>query len=267
VVTSWTTDAVFTGSPSFRNAGWSLTGNEDGPGGLGLWVTGNGTVTNALGSSSRTILPSFVGAEELGLPYELVMLPFPPRVLARSYLDVNPLGTIPLLVDGSTRMTESVAICQYLCALRPTPLQVVPGEDHFGAYLNYLHFGEATLTFPQTLVLRYARFEPEHLRQPAVAEDYAKWFLARLRTLEPILTERAYLCAGRFTAADVSVGYALMLAQHVGLTERFTPAVAAYWDRLQQRDAYLRGLRSQEAAALAQGVSTAAAPDTLPLAP
>jgi glutathione S-transferase len=43
--------------------------------------------------------------------------------------------------------------------------------------------------------------------------------------------------------------------------------MAAYWDRLQQRDAYLRGLRSQEAAALAQGVSTAAAPDTLPLAP
>jgi hypothetical protein len=48
VVTSWTTDAVFTGSPSFRNAGWSLTGNEDSPTALGLWVTGNGTVTNAL---------------------------------------------------------------------------------------------------------------------------------------------------------------------------------------------------------------------------
>lgn len=48
VVTSWTTDAVFTGSPSFRNSGWSLTGNEDSPTALGLWVTGNGTVTNAL---------------------------------------------------------------------------------------------------------------------------------------------------------------------------------------------------------------------------
>jgi hypothetical protein len=48
VVTSWTTDAVFTGSSTFRNAGWSLTGNEDSPTALGLWVTGNGTVTNAL---------------------------------------------------------------------------------------------------------------------------------------------------------------------------------------------------------------------------
>ncbi len=201
--------------------------------------------------------------EELGLPYELRMLPFPPRVSARSYLDINPLGTVPLMIDGDTRMTESAAICQCLCALSsPTPLQVEPGERDYGAYLNYLHFGEATLTFPQTLVLRYSRFEPEQRRQPAVAEDYGKWFLGRLRTLEPVLANAAYLCAGRFTAADVSVGYALLLAQHLGLAVRFTPAVSAYWERLQKREAYLRALRSQEAAAKLQGVSTVPAPDT-----
>lgn len=213
--------------------------------------------------SARSFRPLWM-LEELGLPYELVMLPFPPRVSARSYLDINPLGTIPLMIDGRTRMTESAAICQYLCALSaPTPLQVEPGEEDYGAYLNYLHFGEATLTFPQTLVLRYSRFEPEHRRQPIVAQDYGKWFLARLRTLEPVLAEQAHLCAGRFTAADVSVGYALMLAQHLGLASRFTPAVEAYWERLQQRDAYIRALRSQEAAAITQGVSTVPAPDTV----
>lgn len=201
--------------------------------------------------------------EELGLPYELRMLPFPPRVLAPDYLDVNPLGTIPLMLDGLTRMTESAAICQYLCALSaPTQLQVEPCEKGYGDYLNFLHFGEATLTFPQTLVLRYARFEPEERRQPRVAEDYAKWFLARLRTLEPLLVGREYLCAGHFTAADVSVGYALLLAQHLGLRPRFTPAVQAYWRRLQDRPAYGQAMRAQEAAARAQGVSTVPAPDT-----
>lgn len=214
--------------------------------------------------SARSFRPLWT-LEELGVSYELVMLPFPPRMHERSYLDVNPLGTIPLLIDGETRMTESAAICQYLCALHaPTPLQVEPHEQAFGVYLNYLHFGEATLTFPQTLVLRYSRFEPEHRRLPTVADDYAKWFLARLRTLEPLLAERSYLCAERFTAADVSVGYALMLAQHLGLSTRFTPAVAAYWERLQQRDAYGRALRVQEAAALEQRISTVPAPDTMP---
>ena len=48
--------------------------------------------------------------EEMGLPYELKMLPFPPRVAAPDYLSVNPLGTIPTFFDGEMRMTESVAI-------------------------------------------------------------------------------------------------------------------------------------------------------------
>ena len=214
--------------------------------------------------SARSFRPLWM-LEELGLPYALRMLPFPPRVAARAYLEVNPLGTVPLMIDGATRMTESAAICQYLCARHaPTPLQVAVEDEDYGAYLNFLHFGEATLTFAQTLVLRYMRFEPASRQQPTVASDYARWFLARLRTLEPVLAEQPYLCAGRFTAADVSVGYALLLAQHLELSARFTPAVAAYWARLQQRDAYRRALRAQELAARAQGVSVVPAPDVVP---
>jgi glutathione S-transferase len=212
--------------------------------------------------SARSFRPIWM-LEELGVPYELVMLPFPPRVLEPAFLDLNPLGTIPLMVDGDTRMTESAAMCQYLCATHaPTPLQVEPGDQAFGAYLNFLHFGEATLTFPQTLVLRYSRFEPEERRLPSIAEDYSRWFLSRLRGLEPLLAQQDYLCAGRFTAADVSVGYALFLAQHLGLEQRFKPAVLAYWRRLQQRDAFARALEAQRKAASEQGVSLVAAPDS-----
>lgn len=48
VVASWTTQAAFTGSPTFRNAGWNLTGNEDDPGAWRTWVTGDGNVSTAL---------------------------------------------------------------------------------------------------------------------------------------------------------------------------------------------------------------------------
>jgi glutathione S-transferase len=193
--------------------------------------------------------------QEIGLPCELKMLPFPPRVLRPEYLEVNPLGTIPLLIDGDSRLTESAAICQYLAVKHsPRVLNVEPDEAGFADYLNFLHFGEATLTFPQTLVLRYSRLEPKERRQPQVAEDYAKWFLARLRTLEQRLQAGEYLAAGRFTAADVSVGYALMLAETLGLSARFTPAVAAYWQRLQQRPGFQRALQAQEQASREQGV-------------
>ena len=194
--------------------------------------------------------------EELQLPYELKMLPFPPRFLAREYLAENPLGTIPLLVDGETRMTESAAIVQYLSeAHGGGALSVRPGEAGYGAFLNGLHFGEATLTFPQTLVLRYRRLEPKERRQPQVADDYAKWFLARLRGLEAILQTSDHYAAGRFTGADISVAYALLLARSLGLDGDFPPAVAAYWARMQARDGFQRAKAAQERASVEQGLT------------
>ncbi|MGA0610192.1 glutathione S-transferase family protein [Caldimonas sp. KR1-144] len=204
--------------------------------------------------SARSFRPLWM-LEELRLPYQLKMLAFPPRLTASAYLEVNPLGTIPAFLDGATRMTESAAICQFLAARHsPRALNVEVDEADFGAYLNFLHFGEATLTFPQTLVLRYGRFEAPERQQPQVVEDYTRWFLSRLRTLEPLLAAQAFVCARRFTAADISVGYALMLAQHIGLEASFKPAVRAYWERLQQREGFARALAAQERAAVEQAV-------------
>ena len=175
--------------------------------------------------------------EEMGLGHELTVMPFPPRYRAKEFMAVNPLGTIPVLVDGDTFMTESAAIVQYLATrYGPSPLAVDVGDSAYGAWLNWLHFGEATLTFPQTLVLRYRRLEPG--RAEVVADDYAKWFLSRLRAVDRALQDAEHLCAGRFTAADISVGYALLLAEHVGLDAEFTPAIAAYWVRLQARPGF-----------------------------
>jgi glutathione S-transferase len=183
--------------------------------------------------------------EELGLPYELHLLPFPPRERAPEYLKVNPLGTIPAFRDGETFMTESAAIVQYLAARhQPNQLLVSEQDSAYGAWLNWLHFGEATLTFPQTLVLRYRKFQPG--RADAVADDYARWFMSRLRQVDRALVQSEWLCAKRFTAADISVGYALLLADYLRLSERFTQPVADYWARLRVRPAFLAAKRAQK---------------------
>jgi len=193
--------------------------------------------------------------EEMGLDYELKMLPFPPRVLAKDYLALNPLGTIPLMIDGDTKMTESSGICQYLGTKHgPTPLVVGVDDPAYGTYLNWMFFSDATLTFPQTLVLRYGTLEPSERRQPQVVEDYAKWFLGRLRAVEAAAGQGDYLAAGRFTAADVVIGYALRLATNLGLAKDFGPNVAGYWQRLQQRDGFKRALDAENRASEEQQV-------------
>ena len=119
--------------------------------------------------AARSFRPLWM-LEELGLPYDLKMLPFPPRLFAKEYLSLNPLGTIPLMIDGETRMTESSGICHYLGTRHgPTPLIVGVDEPAYGAFLNWMYFSDATLTFPQTLVLRYTQLEPEERRNPQVA--------------------------------------------------------------------------------------------------
>jgi len=203
--------------------------------------------------------------EECGIPYELKMLPFPPRYAARTYLQVNPLGTVPALFDGEVRMTESAAMCQYIAArYGPAAMDVKPDEASFGAYLNWVHFGEATLTFPQTIVLRYGRFETPERRNPQVEEDYRRWFLARLRAIDAVLSGQDYLCASRFTAADISVGYALMLAEFLDMESKFPAAVREYWQRLKNRDGYRKALEAQHQAAIGQKVSVVHAPLTTP---
>ena len=175
------------------------------------------------------------------------------RELIKLSANENPLGTIPLLVDGQTRMTESAAMIEYVSMRHGGGrLSVRPDEPGYGAYLNGLVQGEATLTFPQTLVLRYRRFEKD--RAPQAADDYAKWFLARARAVGPAL-DKGYVCAGRFTAADISVGYAFMLAGLIGLGDDLPEPAKAYWARLKDEPSYARALAAQSAAAKAQGVA------------
>lgn len=187
--------------------------------------------------------------EELGLPYTLHTMPFPPRVRVPEYLEQNPLGTIPLLVDGTTRMTESSAIPQYLATrYGPTPLALTPDEPDYGLWLDWMHRSEATLTFPQTIVLRYTRFEPDERKLQQAADDYTQWFFSRLKHLTRALEDgREWLCAGRFTTADICTAYALLLAIDLKLDYKFSPEITAYWERASTRPAFLAVKAAQEA--------------------
>ena len=179
--------------------------------------------------------------EEMGLDYELIVMEFPPRSTYEGYLDINPLGTVPTMIDGDITMTESAGISQYLVdCYGPTDLGLKPGDKDYSIYLNWLHRSDATLTFPQTLVLRYTRLEPEERRIPQVAEDYQRWFLSRLRCVEDALSDRNYLCASRFTIADICIGYALVLAESLGLSNSFKASTKRYYSMLKERPAFRR---------------------------
>jgi glutathione S-transferase len=184
--------------------------------------------------------------EEMRLEYELVMMPFPPRSRVPDYHALNPLGTVPVMFDGEARMTESSAMPHYLgTRYGPTDLVVEPHEPGYADYLNFLVMGEATLTFPQTIVLRYTRLEPPERRATQAADDYRKWFGSRLRAASTMVGDR-FVCADRFTMADISFAYALKLAASLDMAELFPSRLVPYFDAMQARAGYQRALAAEK---------------------
>ena len=180
------------------------------------------------------------------MPCTIVTLPFPPRVLHKPFLKLNPLGTVPFLTDGAAlKMTESPAICQYLAHRFDTGpgsrrLVVQPDEADHPLYLNLMYQSDATFMFPLSLVLRYTQLEADRGLQ-VVGNDYSVWYLARLRgSVDALLRDgREFLCGGRFTCADVCVGYALFMGEILGLADKFAQPTRAYLERLKRRPAFV----------------------------
>ena len=189
---------------------------------------------------SRSLRPLWC-LEEMGLDYELEIMPFPPRFEREGYLDINPLGTVPAFTDDGITLTESTGICQYLVQkYGPTPLAVTPDEPGYGDFLNWLYRSDATFTFPLALILRYTKLEPEERMNPQVVEDYTIWFFSRIRAVEAALDGKEFLVADRFTIADIAVGYALHFGMRLGLSERYKPNTTRYLQALLQRPAFKR---------------------------
>lgn len=182
--------------------------------------------------------------EELGLDYELEVLPFEPKALkSLDYLQLSPFGKVPVLVDDTVTMFESVAIMQYLLEhfddgrLRPSH-----ESPHFGEFLQWLHFGESTLMQPVAQMAQHLFILPEAERSPARLEEAKRAFWHFAKILEERLTGREYLVGNKFSAADIVVGYTLNAAKQLGALPEEFKALGAYVERLLARPAFQKAL-------------------------
>jgi len=183
--------------------------------------------------------------EELEIPYDLEVMPFPPRFLHKPFMEINPLGTIPYLQDGDTFMAESSGICLYLVEkYQRHDFGLKPDHPEYAQYLNWLFHSDATLTFPQTVFIRFQIQEPQKGLGEA-GEAYRKWYLARLKMLNAKLKNNEFLVDGRFTVADIAIHFALFLGELLGFSDAYEPQTLAYLQRLKERPGFQRAQRAQ----------------------
>src|SRR5450755_1112313 len=186
--------------------------------------------------------------EEMGIPHRLR----PVDLLAgvekdTEFLAVNPAGFIPAIQDGNVTMVESIAIMEYLVGrYGPTPLAPGSHDRSFPAYQQFLHLGEAGLAASIYFVVGARNFGPEAERQNWSAGQALEVWESRLPLVTRQLARSPYLAGETFTAADISVTYALELPQRAGGVV-LGEAEQAYVSRTSGREAYKRAMETCQA--------------------
>ena len=180
--------------------------------------------------------------EEIGVKAEIKSMPYPPRKHAPDYFAVNPTGMVPLLIDGEVRLSESMAICDYLATKHGSPLVVPPNDPERPQFLQWLWYGESTLMTPLSRLNIVRQVERTGPGVDAIIAGARDHIAERLKMLEHRLEGRDFLVAGRLTLADISVSYPLHLVGMLGVDNLLGPRSVAYHERLRGRPAYQRAI-------------------------
>jgi glutathione S-transferase len=189
--------------------------------------------------------------EEMGLDFELVELDFSMESLrAPEYLEISPLGRVPCLVDGTTRVFESGAIIQYLCEAYDDVsapcgrLHRGPGDPERVEWLQWLHYAETVAVHGASLVQQSVFVKPED-RSTVVQKLESRRLIKALEVIDLHLADRDFLLESGFSAVDVAVGYSVHLgAKFVSLDD--LPRVTDYYGRLRERPAFQRSRGSRK---------------------
>lgn len=172
--------------------------------------------------------------EEVGAPYETVVLGYDSAMKEEPYLSINPMGKVPTIVHGEAIVTECAAICAYLADAFPEA-GLAPALDDRADYYRWLFFAAGPVE--QAVVEKALGFTPSAEQARMIGYgSYDKM----VETLEGALRDRDFVAGEAFSAADVYIGSQVGWGLQFGTLPRLE-TFEAYFGRLAARPAYARG--------------------------
>jgi glutathione S-transferase len=169
--------------------------------------------------------------EEIGQPYETVVVDYGPAMHSADYLAINPMGKVPSLVHDGRVITECAAICAYLADAFPKA-GLVPKDR--SSYYRWLFFAAGPLEAAVTN--KALGLEAPAERQQMVG--YGNYDLA-CKALDFAVSQTPFIAGDSFSAADVYVGSQVGWGLQFG-TLPTTEALTRYWARIKDRPARLK---------------------------
>ena len=177
--------------------------------------------------------------EEVGQPYQVVLVEYGPPMQTPDYLAINPMGKVPALTHGNTVVTEYAAICAYMADTFP---DAGLAPKNRGAYYRWLFFGSGPLEAGLVNQVLGVTVPDDKLAMVGYRD-----VPCMLDALEAVLKDSAYLAGDTFSAADVATGSQIGWGMQFGTIEA-RPVFQDYWSRLSGRAAYKRATEADNAA-------------------
>jgi glutathione S-transferase len=173
--------------------------------------------------------------QELGADFEAVTIDLVAQAhLDPEYLELNPAGKVPVLVDGDLVLTESVAIVLYL-AEKYAERGFLPTDARLRAETyRWILFAVTELEQPLWRIARHTALYPEPDRLPADVPLARRDFLPMAAVLESHMKGRDYVVGDRVSAADFVVAYTLDWAGEAELLGE-CPTLRSYVEHMYAR--------------------------------
>jgi glutathione S-transferase len=185
--------------------------------------------------------------EEAGAEYQHVKIDlFKGEGHAPAYLEINPSGKVPALIDGGFILTESAAIVTYIGDQYPESQLTPPvGTQKRGHYDQWCYFAVTELEQPLWTIAKHRFALPEEWRVPAVIDTAYKEFQVAAKVLETGLGDKLFILGEQFSAADILLALILGWARKVEALPE-SAILSAYLERCLARPALQRA-RQREA--------------------
>ena len=180
--------------------------------------------------------------EEIGQPYETVILDYGTTMKSPEYLAINPMGKVPAIRYGDTIVTEGAAICAFLADMFPDAgLVPPPGNPTRGPYYRWLFFAAGPVEAAVTA-------KSLGLLAPSDKKTMAGYgtFEETIDCLESAVRHGPYICGDQFTAADVYVGAQIGWGMMFGSIDK-RAVFEDYFGRLRARPAAIRANQLDDA--------------------
>jgi glutathione S-transferase len=173
--------------------------------------------------------------QELGVDFEAVSIDLTRREhCTPEFLELNPAGKVPVLVDGDLVLNESAAIVLYLAEKYPDRGFIPVDLKQRADFCRWILFAVTELEQPWWRIARHTRLYPEPDRLPAEVALARRDFLPMGAVLEKHMKGRNYVVGDRVTAADFVLAYTLDVAGEMQLLDE-CPVLRAYIERMYAR--------------------------------